>query len=64
MNGREWLAKQLEKEKISYLKQDNCFLKIGNLEKANDLMQKQVSKDFPRILNKIVNMIIKPVKAI
>jgi hypothetical protein len=64
MNGREWLAKQLEKERISYQKQDNCFLKIGNLEKANDLMQKQVSRDFPRILNKIVNRVIEPVKAI
>ena len=54
----------MEKEKISYQKQDNCFLKIGNIEKANDLMQEQVSKNFPRILNEIVNMVIKPVKAI
>jgi hypothetical protein len=44
MNGREWLAQQLEKVKISYQKQDNCFLKIGNIERANDLMQEQVSK--------------------
>ena len=36
MNGREWLAKQLKKEKISYQKQDNCFLKIGNIKSSQE----------------------------
>src|SRR5262245_12370986 len=31
INGREWLARQMEQEGIGYGKQDNCFTRIDNL---------------------------------
>lgn len=37
VNGREWLARQMDKAGISYTKVDNCFTEIGDLEKAQEL---------------------------
>jgi hypothetical protein len=31
INGREWLARQLDREGIAYEKHDNCFTRIDNL---------------------------------
>lgn len=39
VNGREWLARQLDQEGIGYKKHDNCFTRIDDLEKAQQLMQ-------------------------
>lgn len=64
MNGREWLSRQMDKNGISYKKQENCFITISDIKKANKLMQDQVRKDFPRILNTITKDIVKPVKKI
>lgn len=37
INGREWLARQLDREGIGYEKHDNCFTRIDNLEGAQQL---------------------------
>jgi DNA-binding PadR family transcriptional regulator len=39
VNGREWLARQLEREGIGYEKHDNGFTRIDDLEKAQQLLQ-------------------------
>jgi len=39
LNGREWLARQLDRHGIDYEKHDNCFTRIDDLEKAQQLMQ-------------------------
>jgi hypothetical protein len=37
MNGREWLARQMDHEGIGYQKHDNCFTRIDNLDRAQHL---------------------------
>jgi hypothetical protein len=37
VNGREWLARQMDHEGIGYEKHDNCFTRIDNLERAQQL---------------------------
>ncbi len=37
VNGHEWLARQMIKHKIGFVPHDNAFLKIDNLEKAQQL---------------------------
>ena len=37
VNGREWLARQMDREGIGYEKHDNCFTRIDNLERAQQL---------------------------
>lgn len=37
LNGREWLARQMDHEGIGYEKHDNCFTRIDNLARAQEL---------------------------
>lgn len=38
VNGREWLARQLDRKQIPYTKHDNCFTEIRDLEQAQQLL--------------------------
>jgi hypothetical protein len=40
VNGREWLARQMDHEGIGYEKHDNCFTRIDNLERAQQLFDR------------------------
>jgi hypothetical protein len=51
VNGREWLAKQMSKEGIEYLKYRNCFIDISDFEKAQKLMNEQVNIDWAKALD-------------
>jgi hypothetical protein len=53
LNGREWLAEQLKKAKIDYVKMDNCFTQIENFAKAQRLLTAQVDQDWPTLLEKL-----------
>jgi hypothetical protein len=45
VNGREWLARQLDAEGIGYLRRDNTFLAIENVARAQELLAAQVRMD-------------------
>lgn len=53
MNGREWLARQLERRRSSFKRVDNCFTALGNIELAQRLMREQLETDWPRALSTI-----------
>jgi hypothetical protein len=53
INGREWLAEQLKRAKIDYVKKDNCFTSIANFAKAQRLLDAQVNQDWPTVLEKL-----------
>lgn len=46
INGREWLARQLDGAGIGYQRQDNCFLAIDDIAAAQALMQQQSRLDW------------------
>jgi hypothetical protein len=50
MNGREWLARQLDEAGIGYVKKDNCFLDIADLPAAQRLFDEQLRTDWPTLL--------------
>ena len=54
MNGREWLAKDLTKAGIDFVKHDNCFPFIEDIPRAQRLLSKQVKLDWPRVLDRLV----------
>ena len=64
MNGREWLSRQMDAIGISYEKNDNCFIRIDDIEKANALMQDQIKRDWPESLDEIISFILKPIQSI
>lgn len=54
INGREWLARQLDRAGIGYLKKDNAFTFIENSVRAQSLLDQQLRVDWPLVLDKLV----------
>lgn len=53
LNGREWLARQMDAEGIGYLRRDNCFVQVANVERAQQLLDKQLRVSWTSLLNRI-----------
>ncbi len=51
LNGREWLARQLDAARMKSVRQDNCFPWIADWAQAQRLMDRQVRANWPRLLN-------------
>jgi hypothetical protein len=41
LNGREWLARQMDAKGIGYLRRDNCFPQISDFDRAQKLADQQ-----------------------
>lgn len=57
MNGREWLARQMDRAGIRYQQQDNCFPWIADWERAQQLMNTQLQANWPELLNQIAHLL-------
>ena len=57
LNGREWLARQMDKAGIQYRRLDNCFPWIENFEKAQKLMDQQLRTAWRSALDRFVRML-------
>jgi hypothetical protein len=54
LNGREWLARQLERRsRCEFKRADNCFTWLGQPEFAQRLLDEQLTTDWPQALNAI-----------
>lgn len=54
LNGREWLARQMDAAKIGYLRRDNCFAWIDDFEGAQRLADRQPRIDWPKHLDRLL----------
>jgi hypothetical protein len=54
MNGREWLARQMDKVGLRYRRRDNCFTWIEDWACAQQLMDEQLRTDWPGLLNRLL----------
>ena len=57
LNGREWLARQMQAAGLDYLQQDNCFPWIANWTRAQRLMDRQLRTTWPKLLNGIARQL-------
>ena len=57
INGREWLARQLDKAGIGYVRYDNSLLRIDDLEAAAELCDHFAHRAWPRVLNAFARMV-------
>ncbi|HEX6729923.1 MAG TPA: hypothetical protein VF074_07920, partial [Pyrinomonadaceae bacterium] len=48
VNGREWLARQMDRAGISYQQRDNCFSYIADTQRAQQLMDRLTVRNFNR----------------
>lgn len=55
LNGREWLAHQMDQAGIAYARHDNCFPWIDDWPRAQQLMDQQVRVDWPTLLTGIAS---------
>ena len=55
LNGREWLARQMNKAGIAYKRADNCFVWIKDYKAAQNLMNEQLNTDWLALLNPIAS---------
>ena len=46
LNGREWLARQMDQAGIAYKQQDNCFLSVADPARAQKLLDQQLHTDW------------------
>jgi hypothetical protein len=53
INGREWLARQMDAAGIKYLRHDNCFPTISDPEAAQKLLDEQVHWNFEQTLGEL-----------
>jgi hypothetical protein len=53
LNGREWLARQMDREGLRYSRQDNCFPWIEDYPWAQKLLQEQLQTNWPERLQAI-----------
>jgi hypothetical protein len=55
MNGREWLARQMDQNGLDYRRRDNCFPWIEDWARAQQLMDEQLRTDWPGLLNRLLD---------
>jgi hypothetical protein len=51
LNGRSWLARQMDRCGMTYVQSDNCFLKLGDAAGAQRLSDGLLRWDWPSYLN-------------
>ena len=57
LNGREWLARQMDAAGLNYRRRDNCFVWIEDIEAAQRLMDLHLKTDWPKTLNRFAQML-------
>ncbi len=50
LNGREWLARQMDQEGLKYHQQGNCFVWIEDYQRAQELMDQQLKTNWVDLL--------------
>jgi hypothetical protein len=51
LNGREWLCRQLQQERIGYRRQENLLVAVDDWQRAQELLDAQLRTDWPTLLN-------------
>src|SRR3972149_2298300 len=53
LNGREWLAREMDRVGIDYERKENCFVWVEDLQAAQELMHQQLKINWRRELDRI-----------
>jgi hypothetical protein len=57
LNGREWLARQLDAKGLGYLRRDNCFVDLEDFARAQRLADQQPRIDWPGQLDRLLRRV-------
>jgi hypothetical protein len=53
LNGREWLARQMDRRGIGYQRRENCFARLDDVAAAQRLFDRMLRLAWPEVLRKI-----------
>jgi hypothetical protein len=53
INGREWLARQMDRKGLGYQQRDNCFVSVERVAAAQALLDRQLRTNWARVLGGI-----------
>src|ERR1700674_330359 len=53
LNGREWLARQMDRAGLSYRRSDNKFLWVEDWTRAQELLHQQLETSWPTALDEL-----------
>lgn len=53
INGREWLARDMDEAQLGYVRRDNCFTQLEDAQKAQALMDRQLRTRWQPMLEDI-----------
>lgn len=56
INGREWLARQMDEAGVAYVRRDNCFTHLADPLRAQSLCDAQQRADWPRLLDGLLKL--------
>ena len=54
LNGRDWLSRQLTQAEIGFDQRDNCFVDVGDITAAQQLLWAQLRRKWPALLDRLV----------
>ncbi|HKZ78843.1 MAG TPA: hypothetical protein VJ124_11115 [Pyrinomonadaceae bacterium] len=57
LNGREWLAKQMDRAGITYTQRDNCFTHISDAPRAQKLMDRLTARNWRPFLDALAQKV-------
>jgi hypothetical protein len=57
LNGREWLARQMDGAKIGYRRHDNCFTWVEDFQRAQTLLREQLKTNWVQLFDPIVQQV-------
>jgi hypothetical protein len=58
LNGREWLARQLDRAGVGYTRRDNCFTGLADFTRAQSLADEQLRTDWPALLDRLTQPLV------
>lgn len=57
LNGREWMARTMDRLGLAYRRRENCFVALGDIERAQRLMDRQLELSWPAALDRIARAV-------
>ncbi len=57
LNGREWLARDLDRLGLGYIRRENCFVHLADARRAQRRMDLQLRMNWPHFLDGIVSQV-------
>jgi hypothetical protein len=55
LNGREWLARQMDRAGLDYDQRGNCFVQLSDPLRAQQLLDAQLRTDWPKLLDGLLD---------